>query len=463
MSFGTKFRLNRNINKYTAISIFKKDMNRFISSLCYKYNTPYEAFLEWESLICKQFTIFVNQKLNKKTYTYHNLDKNDLNFIKKLQNDFIIVPVDKAASNYAIICKKFYADKLSEELNNIKYYKKVELNSNTIIKKFNAYIKKAKSLYSYHFSISNYHSFPFLFMTPKFHKTPVKFRFICCNSIGIGKSFNVKLQNFLKKIYGFLKFKYKNSSYFWCLDNSFELLSCLNDSCNSFYTYDFENLFSNIPIDLLYTTLKNIFDEFHIEDELCINREFFLSLCHFCLTNNFIKLNNNIYNQKCGVGMGTNFSSTAANLFLFWFEYKFVIRTNKSLKIRRYVDDVIAINIDIKKYVNLIYPDCLNLKIAYDTCKRVNFLDLDLYIINNSLSINLYDKRNYFNFHTQTMPHWFSNLSKKVFINIIQGQTRRFYKICNKKEFIDEQIFKFTANLFYNNFYPYSFIFHYAK
>lgn len=66
-----------------------------------------------------------------------------------------IVPINKTAFNYALIWRKFYADTIKGELKNSKYYiikdelknnkhyNKVCIGINTIINKFNAYIKKA--------------------------------------------------------------------------------------------------------------------------------------------------------------------------------------------------------------------------------------------------------------------------------------------------------------------------------
>ena len=36
--------------------------------------------------------------------------------LKRLQNDFVIVPIDKAANNLAFICKQHYADIIFSEL-----------------------------------------------------------------------------------------------------------------------------------------------------------------------------------------------------------------------------------------------------------------------------------------------------------------------------------------------------------
>ena len=72
------------------------------------------------------------------------------------------------------MCKKFYKKKLlkDEYLGNITYAK-VTNSYSDIKNRLNAFAKKLK-----------FHSpsliFPYLFITTKFHKNPVKFRFVTC-------------------------------------------------------------------------------------------------------------------------------------------------------------------------------------------------------------------------------------------------------------------------------------------
>lgn len=45
------------------------------------------------------------------------------------------------------------------------------------------------------------------------------------------------------------------------------------------------------------------------------------------------------------------------------------------------------------------------------------------------------------------MPHWFSNLIKRILIINTIGKLNRGFKICNRKACFYKQIFKLTANL----------------
>jgi len=68
-----------------------------------------------------------------------------------------------------------------------------------------------------------------------------------------------------------------------------------------------------------------------------------------------------------------------------------------------------------------IYPDVLNLKKTSDN-KIINFLDLCIKIVDNSCQFGISDKRN---FQLKSLANWNSNLSKRIFKNIIVSQMSR--------------------------------------
>lgn len=175
-----------------------------------------------------------------------------------MRNNIIFVKVDKASIICAILWKKNYVDKVNKELNNDSFYIKFNQNFNPIHKKCIAYKKKCKSLFFYNFNLSNHHTFTSIFMTPKFSKTPVKFRFICSISKNINRNFNIVLQNLLKKKCDFPKCKLKNSSYFLSVDNGFEVLDKMYFIPRFIQIFDFINLFNNI-IRIRCMMLWNIF------------------------------------------------------------------------------------------------------------------------------------------------------------------------------------------------------------
>lgn len=103
MKFGTKFRLNSKLNYKHAADIFRDNVHSFIKKMGYKYSLPFVSFDEWKFNILKYFNDFLHNNLNNDTYKYQSLNREDFKFIGNLQKIFVIVPVDKAANNYAFI------------------------------------------------------------------------------------------------------------------------------------------------------------------------------------------------------------------------------------------------------------------------------------------------------------------------------------------------------------------------
>jgi hypothetical protein len=149
---------------------------------------------------------------------------------------FVIVPVDKASNNFAIICKTFYLKVLMKELgvtadkvSGNKVYKHVKISP----KYFFCQQEKANKDFNNILEEEN-KRIPLLYWTSKQHKSPYKFRFIAGASHCYNKSISIEISLALKTIKNHFK-NYcavikKNSglSYFWSIDNSIEFLSKLD-------------------------------------------------------------------------------------------------------------------------------------------------------------------------------------------------------------------------------------------
>ena len=133
-----------------------------------------EGFLGWKSEICKTFKskiIFYDSYFNKNKANYK---VNSLfTSITDFKNKFIISSADKASNNFCIMCKVFYKKFLMDECLGHSTYTKITYPYSEIKKRLNAFAKKLKL----HISCL---TFPYLFVTTKFYKNPVKFRFITC-------------------------------------------------------------------------------------------------------------------------------------------------------------------------------------------------------------------------------------------------------------------------------------------
>ena len=99
----------------------ENDFDLFINKWCKKENKNKESFPSWKNLI-------ISRIRNKIYYTkslFYNAKIKQA--IANLQNEFVIVPVDKANNNFAIICQKLYCDVLTMELCTTNVYEKVNL------------------------------------------------------------------------------------------------------------------------------------------------------------------------------------------------------------------------------------------------------------------------------------------------------------------------------------------------
>ena len=133
--------------------------------------------------------------------------------------------------------------------------------------------------------------------------------------------------------------------------------------------------------------------------------------------------------------MGSDPAPFMANLFLFYYEDKWIRKTKRKdlIKARmfcntfRFIDDLAAIN-DHGEFENVykeIYPPELELKKESTSITEASFLDLNIKIINNKFSLSLYDKRDFFPFSIVRMPYLSSNIPSKMFYATLGAEILR--------------------------------------
>ena len=109
---------------------------------------------------------------------------------------------------------------------------------------------------------------PYLYWTPKLHESPVKHRFIAGSSKCTTKQLSSLLTKILTVIktglekYCSIKTSHTGVNNMWILKNSTNLLSSLGHlgvhKATSIQTFDFSNLYTSIPHDLLKSRMNNI-------------------------------------------------------------------------------------------------------------------------------------------------------------------------------------------------------------
>ena len=164
------------------------------------------------------------------------LDQSDVkDTLHKLHANYVLVPVDKAANNVIIVCKKYYIDTLVKELgiNNVNInnptYIQIDDSFETILHSHNQCITSVGMEMS-----EEDQNLPYLYWTPKLHKSPYKHRLIA----GFSKSTTKDLSRLLTEVLSTIKdglVRYCNPktsrngvNNMWILKNSTSLLSSLD-------------------------------------------------------------------------------------------------------------------------------------------------------------------------------------------------------------------------------------------
>ena len=399
--------------------------------------------------------------------------------LASLHRDYVFVPTDKAQNNISIICKKYYLDVLKQEMCSDTYEKIDDDDEQNIVNRHVSDLKNVTLEVD-----EDERRLPFIYWTAKQHKVPTGARFIVSGKKCSTKSLSKRLLKIFKlvqktlKSYCRYKCNFLKTSSFWVIDNSKPIHSNINylnlrGKAKSIFTYDFTQLYTNIPHDLLVSQIQFVLDEaFKIKAESYANKpaELYVKVnkstatwsdkivknakAHYMsktdimesfkylINNIYVKFNNTIYRQTVGIPMGTDCAPDLANIFLFSYEYKYVCcliesgsgDVSKFRYIHRYIDDLITLN-DMGYFNSIfknIYPSALELKNTTTSPTETNYLDMNIRIDSgNKFICQLYDKRNDFNFNVVSMPNLSSNVPIDASYSVFYSQIIRIFKANN--------------------------------
>jgi len=132
----------------------------------------------------------------------------------------------------------------------------------------------------------------------------------------------------------------------------------------------------------------------------------------YLLDNSYFTLGENIFRQIIGIPMGSDPAPFFANLFLYFYENKWMLALKKKdlllarqlSNIFRFIDDLNAINdmMTFERFYKDIYPEELQLARENKDSLSASFLDLDIKIIDHKFIVGLFDKRDAFPFTIAT-------------------------------------------------------------
>ena len=200
---------------------------------------------------------------------YNDPDVKDT--LRRLHDDFVLVPADKAANNVIVVCKKYYIETLIKELG----INTTNISPNsTYIPSTDSFDEILKSHCKFIESVGLEMSeedknLPYLYWTPKLHKVPFKHRFIAGSSKCTTKDLSCLLTKVLTTVkdglirYNNTKTSRNGVNSMWIVRNSTNLLSSLDQldvrTATSVQTYDFSTLYTSIHTICLSLGLLHLY------------------------------------------------------------------------------------------------------------------------------------------------------------------------------------------------------------
>ena len=263
---------------------------------------------------------------------------------------------------------------------------------------------------------------------------------------------------------------YKNSGIngMWILKNSQSLLQSLKNNHVTAYenisTWDFSTLYTTIPHSDLLDRIKKLikflfgkndgqyllvnernafFSPTDKDNYLSFSCQKFCELLDFLIGNIYVKLGDEIFRQILGIPMGTNCAPLLANLYLFSYEYDFMMdlmQKQKKLHLARkfnlsfrYIDDLISVgNPNFASSIGTIYPKELELKETTESVNNCSYLDLFLFKDENDrFKSKIYDKRDDFSFRIVNYPFLDSNIPVRPAYGVYVSRLVCFARACS--------------------------------
>ena len=312
-------------------------------------------------------------------------DPDCVNALQQFHSDFVIAPIDKATGNVAVICKRFYAMVLFKELgisesSTTKTYKKFRTSIKTVVNNQKNVLKKKFNL---DVSAEN-ECLPHIYWLPKMHKNPCKFRFIIaapkCSIKPLNKAITAIFKLFFHQIqkYNQKSHFYSGIKSFWVVENNEAVINSLRKVSKSrrakrISTFDFSTLYTNIPHNKLINVLNELIDfcfkgweNKHIavtkygakwvtdvtKHDLVFSKEKIKDALKFLMSSCFFTLGNLLFKQVIGISMGSDPAPLMANLFLYFYENKWLMQLKRKDLVSarkfgntfRFIDDLCAIN-----------------------------------------------------------------------------------------------------------------------
>ena len=481
---GPNYREPKFINWKKTEECLKEDINTFISKWSTKNRISETCYLEWKNIVIQQIEERV-MRLKKRTKYVPRKSvleecKEELEDLKK---KYVLVPVDKAANNIGLVCKKFYLEVLNKELTSDTYDIYEDSMEFTL-----EHLRKESQLLGIEVD-SCYKELPCIHATIKMHKDPIKFRFIIGSRLGIMKPAARMLVEVLKLVMSTHRKYCDKIRLFtgiernWIIDSNVKFLEDIEKvnqrrAARNVKMGDFSTLYTGINQEDLKEKLKLVTDKAFkggtnqyirvgkqanwSSGKGCFSGGLFDKdrvhrLIDFVVDNSYFRLGNQVYHQCIGIPMGIDPAPQMANLYLYYYEYIYMEKLTvddygkavKFNKTRRFIDDIGTINNDglLMQEKGNIYPKELVLNEENVNDKEGTFLDIALKIDCNKIISKTYDKRDDYKFEIVNYPDLSGNIPQGDAYGVYISQTLRYARVCCRKEEFMERMTILTGKL----------------
>lgn len=483
LTYGPAFRTHIEADPMDAI---KEALDDFISRTCADGISRASDFLPWKVNVLQECERQLKDRSGN-TGPKVTVSSSARKYLRFLQHHLVLVPVDKAANNIAFICKAYYCRVLRNELLQAAgAYEDADEHISAILNEHRRYLESKK------FEVSM--KAAYLYWLPKLHKDPVGQRFIAGSADCSTTMLSSILSDVLTLILHTAREKDNRhigtggSRRFFVVDGYEEVASFLSGGFEvgagtRLYTGDFSTMYTTIPHDDLIARVKRVTKEvweWKAEEEdrevslltirwtgagavwwkpkgLNLPRSLHSPTSHtftfdelnelvsFLVKNTFIVNGDVCKRQACGIPMGTNCAPALANLYMYSYECEYIDQLPQEEAAAfhstfRLIDDVLSVSNPyweraISKCYEEggLYPRCLQLN---DTCLSptlVNFLGMRLSLIRGRIDLDVFDKRNAFNFRVNRYPHMHSLIPANIPYGVFVGLLHRYYRICSQK------------------------------
>ncbi|CAF0815261.1 unnamed protein product, partial [Didymodactylos carnosus] len=186
---GPQYRELQPTNWKHAFESVKEAVENYIDKVSKKEKLAKILFREWKTellqLVTDRIKQLRKQRVNYRAYSLYKPKLKQqciIDELKALHEKYVLVPIDEASKNVAVICKRFYLEKILAEIG---YY--TPSDTYKIDDKFDpselidSQCKVLKEDYNIDVA-DNMKKLPFIYWIPKFHKNPIKQRFIISSS-----------------------------------------------------------------------------------------------------------------------------------------------------------------------------------------------------------------------------------------------------------------------------------------